>query len=195
MTTPGQDLAVWSPMNPTQYTETTEHLQMNEPEQGWGVNDINAALTMVGNDAAPMLLSELSVLLTIESNGSHYEALVARFGPCLSTRLAICLGKNGCGYWKAIPAPRQTGTAGAGHALESHRLSTAGAPESHRRGWSWTSDRDVASRFSDGKHYHRQPGNVWKTTATPAMLLARIDGRQEAEYVIDPNTLGEVEFA
>jgi len=59
-----------------------------------------------------------------------------------------------------------------------------GAPKERRRRMAWSSDWFIAARFATG--YMRQLGTVWMVDAPPESLLAVIlDGREEAEYVVD----------
>lgn len=66
-----------------------------------------------------------------------------------------------------------------------------GATEAGKEGMSWTTDRAVAERFASGM-VMREPGQVWTATVPPHALLANINGREEAEWVVQPDNLGDV---
>lgn len=61
-----------------------------------------------------------------------------------------------------------------------------GAVESGKRGMSWTTNRTVAKGFTVPP---RLPGQVWKVTVPPEAVLARIEGRQESEVIVNPRML------
>lgn len=63
-----------------------------------------------------------------------------------------------------------------------------GATVEHKAGWSWTDDLQVAQRFA-GDLLGRSKGQVWTALIDPADLLARIDDREESEYVVNPECL------
>lgn len=63
-----------------------------------------------------------------------------------------------------------------------------GATMEHKAGWSWTDDLTVAQRFAGGL-VGRTPGRVWTALAQPVDLLARLNGREENEYVVNPSDL------
>lgn len=63
-----------------------------------------------------------------------------------------------------------------------------GAPEWGRRRMSWTTEPSIATKFARKKT--RQPGEVWRATVPPHAVLAQIvEGRHEAEVVVNPKCL------
>lgn len=71
---------------------------------------------------------------------------------------------------------------------EAHTL-YRGAWEDHRSGMAWTDNLDTARWFArrfDG------PGKVWITHVEPDAVMARFTGRNENEWVLDPEHLSEV---
>jgi len=67
-----------------------------------------------------------------------------------------------------------------------------GCPEAARHNMSWTSDIEVARLFASGKMLGRElRGNVWTVLAQPEDLLAHINERDEAEYVLHPYRIEE----
>ena len=65
-----------------------------------------------------------------------------------------------------------------------------GAPARYRRRWSWTSDIEVARKFASGALWESpESSQVWTATVPPQHLFAVIDGREEAEYVVDTRGL------
>lgn len=65
-----------------------------------------------------------------------------------------------------------------------------GAPKERRRRMAWSSDWSTAAKFATSRLRGRPAGQVWTVDAPPEALLAVIlDGREEAEYVIDTRGL------
>lgn len=69
-----------------------------------------------------------------------------------------------------------------------------GATVEYKTGWSWTDDLDVAQRFA-GDLVGRAPGRVWTALVQPVDLLARLNGREENEYVVNPEGLTIEEYS
>jgi hypothetical protein len=70
-----------------------------------------------------------------------------------------------------------------------------GAPDDLAMRMSWTSDIRIAERFAYGGIRGRRPGQVWTATVHPEGLLAYIGreiGRNESEFVVDPEWLAPV---
>ncbi len=81
---------------------------------------------------------------------------------------------------EGVPAERPMG------ALRLYR----GALPAHRRGWSWTDDRELAQWFGDRPH-NGGSGMVWTASVAPGRLLARISREREgeSEHVVDARGL------
>jgi hypothetical protein len=91
---------------------------------------------------------------------------------------------------------RATGYVSDSHLAPSEPITLyRGAVESRRRGMSWTTDPIVAERFAArrpilvrGRIVYRQR-QVWQVTIPPKAVLARIEGRQESEVIVNPRML------
>ncbi|WP_431710712.1 hypothetical protein [Glutamicibacter uratoxydans] len=64
-----------------------------------------------------------------------------------------------------------------------------GATVEHKAGMCWTDDRAIAERFAYGQLRGRDLGTLWTATVEPVFLLAKINDREESEYVVDTTGL------
>jgi hypothetical protein len=75
------------------------------------------------------------------------------------------------------------------------RVYRGGRPETVRRGFAWTTDPKVAKRFASGagERVPVQGGVVISGKVRASVVLAYITGRQEAEVIVDPRLVQDVE--
>ncbi len=64
-----------------------------------------------------------------------------------------------------------------------------GARLGGERGWSWSTDRDVAAWFARRSHDFGTPAVLLSATIAPAYILGAFHDRNEAEVLIDPDGL------
>lgn len=67
-----------------------------------------------------------------------------------------------------------------------------GCPDHLLSRMSWTSSRSVAEIFANGGIRGRGPGRVWTVEASGGELLAQINERDEAEYVVSRDLLAQI---
>lgn len=146
---------------------------------------LQSALFRVGRDKAPELLWHL-----VCEGALSADAIASQVGPVWSAAeypdrmlqrwewrsLFRIAGFTRDGQ----PQPRPT---------EPMRLYRGSVPE-RRLDWSWTTSPAVARGYALGTAARRpNTGTVWTALVPPAQLLAAIDEREEAEYVVDTNDL------
>ncbi|MDP9395148.1 MAG: hypothetical protein M3Q27_13285 [Actinomycetota bacterium] len=148
-------------------------------------DELETALSRLGRNSGPALLVDLMAegLLTADTAAA-----------CVPSAWCGCEWPNRtldddlwrrlfdlAGYTvEGVPAERPMG------ALRLYR----GALPAHRRGWSWTDDRELAQWFG-GRPHNGGSGMVWTASVTPGRLLARISREREgeSEHVVDARGL------
>jgi hypothetical protein len=67
-----------------------------------------------------------------------------------------------------------------------------GATWGRRRGMAWSTDPERAAWFATRDELHKRDALVYTVTVEPSTVLALLDGRNEAEVVVDPTELPPV---
>ncbi|SKR40482.1 Uncharacterised protein [Mycobacteroides abscessus subsp. abscessus] len=164
-------------MQPAAYVPDIEDMQhMDLPE-------LRSVFVRVGRNAGPSLLSEL-----VDVDALDDATIAALVG----------------GVWTAAEYPENGATAdewvgwfraaGEGQIIHDERgpiPAPTEVPVLYRGGklrdrMSWTSDIEVARKFARGIAFRPTDGTVWRIAdLPPELVLARVDGRRESEWVID----------
>lgn len=179
------------PMIPLVFT--VEELLDYFRDYHWGVlsvDDIETAMSRVGRNSSPALVADLHNEIGLEP---EVAAAVVPGAWCaaefplrqLDTETWLYLFEV-AGYTddgKPAQRPQQVPTL------------YRGAHPSHRAGWSWTEDRELAQWFAD-RPFTRGEGVVYAAAnVAPSRLLARItqQRRGESEFVVNTRglTVGE----